>query len=112
MIRGETVEVWVYTDQGRDALNNPVRAWRVEAVVPNVIVAPSSTSDLAGTIRPDGVEVVLVLHFPKTYSAPLRGRRVKVRGVFYEVIGDPIAYQQDMTPGEWDRPVNVTTTRG
>lgn len=112
MICGETVEVWAYVDAGRDALNNPVRSWQVEAVVGNVLVAPADTSDVVSSVRPDGTEVVLQLHFPKGYSASLRGRRVKVRGVFYQVVGNPVAYMEDMTPGPWCMPVQAATVEG
>ena len=66
MIRGETVEVWAYIDAGRDALNNPVRSWQVEATVGNILVAPSSTTDVTGSTRPDADASNIILHFPKT----------------------------------------------
>lgn len=112
MIRGETVEVWAYIDAGRDALNNPVRSWQVEATVRNVLVAPADTSDVVSSVQPDGTKVVLQLHFPKTYQASLRGRRVKVRGVEYAIEGDPIAYTSTNTPGMWNRPATATRVEG
>lgn len=112
MIHGETVEVWAMSETGRDSLNNPVVSWALEATVSNVLVAPASTVDVVGSIRRDGDEVILVLHFPKSYQAPLRGRRVRVRGVDYQVVGDPVSYQPDLTPGAWNRPVNVGLIEG
>lgn len=112
MIRGETVEVWAYIDAGRDALNNPVRSWQVEATVGNVLVAPSSTTDVTGSTRPDADASNIILHFPKTYQASLRGRRVKVRGVEYVIEGDPIAYTSANTPGMWNRPATATRVEG
>lgn len=111
MIVGEPVEVLAHVETGRDALNNPVRKWQTEAVV-NVLVAPADTSDVVSSVRPDGTEVVLQLHFPKGYSSSLRGRRVKVRGVEYAIEGDPIAYTSANTPGMWNRPATATRVEG
>lgn len=112
MITGETVTVLVYQVTGRDSLNNEVRSWHEEAVVDGVLVAPSSTTDLAGSVRPDGDSLTIALHFPRTYTVSLRGRRVQVRGRVYAVQGDPVAYTAASTPTAWDRPVTATLVEG
>ena len=112
MIRGETVEVWAYLDAGRDALNNPVRSWQVEATVRNVLVAPADTSDVVSSVQPDGTKVVLQLHFPKSFIGSLRNKRVRVRGEEFSVVGDPKPYTLANTPGMWSMPVRVQTVEG
>lgn len=112
MIVGETVTVRAYESSGEDDFGAEIREWGDEATVPNVLIAPSSTADLTGSTRPDGVSVDLTLHFPRTYTAPLRGRRVMVRGVLYDVVGDPVPYTDANTPTAWDRPVDCTEVDG
>lgn len=112
LITGQTVTVQSQATTGVDELNNPVTAWQDEATVHDVLVAPASTDDLTGSIRPQGDEVVLVAHFPRTYTASLRGRRVVVDGTTYDVVGDPRPYQPANTPGRWDRPVHLKEVTG
>ncbi|QPK80816.1 hypothetical protein G7Y41_07080 [Schaalia sp. ZJ405] len=112
MIRGETITVLVCRTVGEDVFGEPVVEWVVEADVENVLVSPASTRDLDGSIRPDGDSLDVQLHFPKTYTAPLRGKRVRVGGEVYEVVGNPIAYQSQNTPTPWDRPVTARLVEG
>ncbi|WP_195393510.1 hypothetical protein [Actinomyces urogenitalis] len=111
-MRGESVTILTRSEQGRDELNAPVMTWVVEAVVDDVLVAPATTTDLTGAIRPDGTRADLTLHMPKTYTGPLRGRRVRVRGGLFEVVGDPQHYEIANTPGRWNRPVDVKEVLG
>ena len=112
MITGETVEVVSRQKVGTDALNSPVFEWVSEGEVEDVLVAPGSTSDVEGSIRPDGVEVVFSLHWPKADARSLKGKRVKVRGESFAVIGDPRPFTDANTPGRWNRPVQVSEVNG
>ncbi len=82
-----------------------------EREVVDALVQPGSTADLDAT-RPNGVEVVFTLHFPKSYTKSLQGCHVEVRNDVYEVIGDPQPYTEDNTPGTWNRPVEVKRVDG
>jgi len=112
VISGEMVTVFAYAEVGRDDMNTPIYAWAPEQTVGNVLVGPSSTDDLDGSTRPEGVEVVLALHWPKTYTGSLRGKLVEVRGTQYAVVGDPQPYTAANTPGAWNRPCYLTLTEG
>lgn len=105
MIFGETVEV-VRPVVEYDELNEPVEGEPETELVDNVLVAPGSTTDMDEK-RPQGVSVVFTLHFPKTYTKPLRGCQIKVRGTLYEVVGDPQPYTEANVPGDWSMPVEV-----
>ena len=111
MIHGQTIEVVRRDTTGKDAFNMPTYEETVETVT-NVLVAPASTVDLDGVARPDGDDINLALHFPKTYTASLRGTAVIVNGKRYEVIGDPQPYMDVNTPGAWNRPVAARLTEG
>lgn len=114
MIRGESVWVLAPLLGAEDAFGSPTKTWDdSQAVeVENVLLAPASPEDVAGSIRPEGVKVRFRLHFPKTYTQSLRGCRVKVRGQWMQVVGDPQPYQDANTPGAWNRPVDVEEVKG
>lgn len=111
-MRGERVTILHTVADGVDELGAPVRSWEVEAVVDDVLIAPATTSDLTGAIRPDGARIDLTAHMPRTYRGDLRGRRLQVRGLLYEVEGHPQSYIPANTPTRWDRPVNLTLVEG
>lgn len=110
LIKGEQVAV-IRREMARDELGEPAEGEETREVVENVVVAPGSTSDLDAS-RPDGVTVTYTLCFPKTFSGELRGCSIEVRGIEYEVVGDPQRYTPESTPGEWNLTVEVTRTDG
>ncbi|WP_460998655.1 hypothetical protein [Trueperella pyogenes] len=114
MIRGERILVEVRADVTVDDLGNRVEGFAPPIQVENVLVAPGSTTDLTGAIRPDGDKSQLTLHFPKTWNtaADLRGARVMVRGEAYLVQGSPAPYTLVNTPTEWSMPVTVERVEG
>lgn len=109
-IRTEEVTVSRRERIGADDLNADVFEWRDEDPV-RVIVVPGATADLDAS-RPEGVAVSYTLHFPKGFSGSLRGCRVKVRGEWLSVVGDPKPYTPENCPTEWCMPVEVGETLG
>ncbi len=109
---GETVEVLALVAGEPDDLGNDTKSWGLPLKVANVLVAPSSTTDLNGAIRPDGDSTTLNLYFPKSFTGVLRGARVIVRGETYEVQGDPFAYDPTITPGARNLVVSVERVEG
>lgn len=110
-MRGENVTVITATPTGVDEFNNPTHT-RTELTVTDVLVAPTTTNDLTGSTRPDGKTTTLTLHFPKTFTGRLAGALVRVRGVEYRVVGNPVAYQTANTPTRWNRPVELEEVEG
>lgn len=116
MISGEPVTVLSPVSAGEDEYGQPVREW-LEAPVDDVLVCGPSTEDIGSGLRtdsgrPDGDAVSLTLHFPKAFTAPLRGCRVALRGKTFDVLGDPIALTAANVPGRWDRAVPVRLVEG
>lgn len=109
---GYTVTVWRLDGDAVDEFGAQVGEWTQEAEVPGVLLAPASTADLAASIRPDGDSIDAVAHFPRTYTASLRSRRVRVLGRVFDVVGDPICYDPALTPTPWNRPVNLKEVLG
>lgn len=113
MIKGEQVTVYRRAKTGEDPGGNPVYE-DVAEVVENVLTAPGPRDDVANAARrPEGVMVSWSLHFPKTFTGSLAGARVSVRGQEpARVIGDPGSYMDALTPGMWNRPVELERADG
>lgn len=111
LLQGEGVTVITRTEVGRDPGNSPIWA-DVEQVVDNVLVSPGPRADVIESNRPEGVDVVYTLGFPKTLTGSLRGCRVRVRGEAFHVVGDPRPGQDNLTPGPWNRVVEVERRDG
>lgn len=109
---GEIVKVSSTAESGTDPYGAPLPAETIWNTVENVLVAPGSSKDVTGQIRPDGIEVVYELHFPKTFDESLAGRQVEVRGEVFDVIGDPKPYTLENTPTQWWMPVEVRAVSG
>ena len=99
LLAGEDVVV-LTPSRTYDEHNEPVVGWG-RSEVSNVLVAPGSTSDVEDVARPDGTRAAFTLGFPKTFSKPLRGCRVEVRGRAYAVIGDPQPNTEANCPTRW-----------
>lgn len=110
LIAGEAVTVRTPTTSYDEHMEE-VATW-VEATVGNVVVHPGATSDVLESTRPCGTRVAFTLGFPKSFTAPLRGCRVIVRGVECAVIGDPRPLAAANVPGPWNRTAEVARVDG
>ena len=95
---------------GMDAYAAPVYRL-VEEVVEGCLVEPGATADLDAS-RPEGVTAALRVHFPKSYTASLRGATVTYGGRSYPVVGDPAPYMPANSPGPWNRTVECGACDG
>lgn len=75
------------------------------APVDNVLVSPSERDalELKDITLPLGQRIYCRLDIPKSYTEPLHGRTVTVRGEELRIIDDRLAYEEWNTPGEWNR---------
>lgn len=112
MIKGSRIEIHSPIETGTDTFNIPTTKWGLEAVLGDVLAAPTSTQDVEGTIRPNGDEITMDFYIPKTYTASLRGRQIHHQGNIYEVIGDPQPYPEENTPTRWNRVVHARKIEG
>lgn len=109
LIPDEEIEV-VRESASLDDIGEPTAAAETRERV-RCIVCPGSTSDL-GAERPNGVRIAYTLHFPKDYEGDLRGCSIEVRGVRYNVVGDPQRTTDAATPGNYNMAVEVTRADG
>ena len=112
MLTGEAVVVLRREQTGTDDFNEPIYEW-TETPVEDVLTSPGPREDLPEATRPDGVQVAWTCHFPRDFTGSLRGARVKVRNDEpRNVVGDPQPYLDHLTPGRWNRPVELEGTDG
>lgn len=108
---GETVEVETTVQAGKDSFGNAIYESKF-VPVENVLVAPSSTTNVIDTTRPNGANVVYQLYFPKGFDLPLMNKKIKVRNEVFRVIGDPKPYPVENTPTPWFMEVEVEHVEG
>lgn len=108
LLHGETVQVRLLGEPTEDAGGNLIVSFADPADVDNVLVVPGARVDVHDSERPAGARIFWTCHFPKVFTADLRGAEVSVRGGdWLKVIGVPGAFSSDLTPGDWDRPVEI-----
>ena len=97
---GETIQLSTETASTFDPYGAPIKTvtW---SDVADVLVAPAKTLDINVGERPEGDEKRIELHFPKGFDESLRNRHVRVRGIEYAIVGDPIHYIGANTPTRW-----------
>lgn len=99
----------------KDRLGNPVRSFDSGTAVGGLLVSPGGTDDLEAA-RPDGAEIALTVHFPKTWTASLRDCEIELDAPYdgerWRVIGEPKPYMDANTPGDWYLPVEVARANG
>jgi len=113
-MKGRAVSVSLRDRTARDAFGNDAEAYANPVEVGNVIVQRGACEEL-GSERHEGVRVALTLHFPKTWAGRLRGAKVELSGEYagtYRVIGDPMPYQPELCPTDWNMPVEVEAVDG
>lgn len=111
MFQGETVYVEDREEVGVNEYREPIYE-AAERPVSGVLIAVGRTADMSDGSRPEGVSVAYTLYFPKTFAESLRGRRVKVYGEWFDVIGDPRPWTAPPPPTGWHMAAEVTATHG
>lgn len=112
MLAGQRVTVLTPIRAGTDPGGDPV--WQtVEEDVDDVLVQDGAQSNASDSTRPYGVAVDRVAHMPRSWPhRSLRGCRMRIDGVEYTVLGDPVAYDGGITPTRWDLTVDLHDERG
>lgn len=107
MISGMQAEVLRPGQPTVDRFGNAVPGAPATETVDGVLVEAPTVDDMEAA-RPYGMTASVVVHFPKSYAAPLAGCSVRLGGAWegdYAVVGDPMPYMDANTPGAWNRRV-------
>lgn len=106
MLSGIEVTLYERTKTGEDAFNHPVYAEN-ETVVSNVIVAPTSSTDVIETAQLYGKHAIYQLFIPKGDEHSWEDSKVSftIGGIAFEgrVFGYVDAHIEDMVPLEWNK---------
>lgn len=108
------------TETGPDAYGNVQLSYSDENTVTcEGCYAPRDPADDIEDGRPYGETVKLRLYLPKTFSSDIRNAKVKLQSGDalidadeYIVIGDPVSYMRDATPGDMSWYVEVADYAG
>ena len=117
MISGATVTVITPGEPTVDRLGNRVPGAPTSVDVADVLIDAPTTDDMEAA-RAEGVTLAYTLHFPKGFTASLRGCTVMLPepwdndGRGYRVKGDPRPYMDANTPTRWNRQVEVEAAHG
>lgn len=101
LIHGITVLLHQKTETDRDELNQPVYTDAV-IEVDNVLVAPSTETEVNETVNLTGRKAVYTLGIPKGDTHEWTDTIVEFFGQKFRTIGMPIGGIEDMIPLDWN----------
>lgn len=106
-IRGITVQLYTRTQAGTDAFNRPVYTETIENIE-NVIVAPTSDTEVVQTLDLTGKRAIYTLSIPKGDTHEWEGCKVGFFGKEWQVINFTAGGIEDMIPLDWNAKVQVS----
>lgn len=105
-IHGITVTLYEQTLTGTDAFNRPVYS-ETPVQVDNVLVSPTSSSEVLDTLNLTGKKAVYTLAIPKGDSHDWKDKKVEFFGETWHTFGEPLMGIEDMIPLDWNMKVQV-----
>lgn len=105
-IRGVSVSLTVKTPDGVDALGC-ARYTETSVQVDNVLIAPVSAQEATETQNLTGRRAVYELHIPKGDAHVWEDTTVSFWGDVWRTIGPVKEYHEHLTPGPWNRSIQV-----
>ena len=106
-IKGITVQLYDKVQSGTDAFNRPVYTESV-VNVDNVLVAPSTDTEVVDTLDLTGKRAIYTLAIPKGDTHEWEGRRVAFFGRDWEVINFSAGGIESLIPLDWNAKVQVS----
>lgn len=105
-MRGITVTLYERTQTGTDAFNAPIYS-ETPVLVDNVLVAPTSASEVLDNVNLYGKKAVYTLAIPKGDTHEWENARVDFFGQSWRVFGFPTEGIEDLIPLSWNKKVTV-----
>ena len=105
-MRGITVTLYERTQNGTDAFNAPIYS-ETPVLVDNVLVAPTSASEVLDNVNLYGKKAVYTLAIPKGDTHEWENARVDFFGQSWRVFGFPTEGIDDLIPLSWNKKVTV-----
>lgn len=105
-IKGITVTLYEQTQAGTDAFNDPIYT-ETAINVDNVLVYPSTQTEILETVNLYGRKAVYTLGIPKGDTHNWENRRIDFFGQSWRSFGIPSQGIEDMIPLDWNMKVTV-----
>ena len=106
-LKGQTVLLHEKTIQaGFDPFNKPVFETR-EVEVDNVLITPTSDTDIVNEIQMYGKASVYTLSLPKGDTHNWEDSVIEFWGKKWKSFGTVVKYQEELVPGQWNGKVKV-----
>lgn len=105
---GRTVILYDKEEIGRDNMNQPIYK-EIPIEVENVLIAPTSATEVLDTINLTGKKAVYTLGIPKGDTHTWEDRRVNFFNQDWHVISFPTEGLEHLIPLSWNKKVQVET---
>ncbi len=105
-LKGIPVTLLERVQTGVDGFNRPIYT-ETPVTVENVLVAPLSDEEILDTLNLTGRRAKYQLGIPKTDTHVWEGKKIKMFGETWRVIGKPTQGIDDLIPLEWNKKVKV-----
>lgn len=111
LIHGITINLYTKTQTGTDAFNRPTYT---ETAIPvdNVIIEPMSDTEILDALNLTGRKATYRLCLPKGDQHDWIDKTVEFFGHRWHTIGEPLEWQEDMVPLQWNKKVRVERIDG
>lgn len=106
LIKGQTVKLHINTEIGTDPFGAPT--YEEEIVdVENVLISPTSDTDIVNEIQMYGKASVYTLSIPKGDDHKWADNTVEFFGEKWRTFGNVTMYQEELVPLAWNGKVKV-----
>lgn len=106
MLKGITVTLYEKTENGRDSTNRTIYR-ETPTEVSNVLVAPSTETEVLDSLNLTGRKAIYTLGIPKGDQHDWENVRVDFFGRKWKTIGMPVEGIEAMIPLDWNKKVRV-----
>ena len=108
MIKGTNIKLYRKIKIGEDELGAPIYNEESEYdVIENVLIAPTSASEILDEFNLHGKKAVYTLGIPKNDKNDWKDRKVEFFGEVWRTFGEPLEGMEEIIPLDWNKKVTV-----
>lgn len=111
MIKGTTIVLYESNPCGMDPFGRPINQ-KEQVEVENVLIAPTSETEILDTLNLTGRRAVYTLAIPKGDTHDWVDKDVEFWGQRFHTIGSPIQGMDELIPLDWNIKVRVEQING
>lgn len=107
MIKGMSIKLYNKDKVGEDKLGAPIYDESEFVVIDNVLITPTSASEILDGFNLHGKKAVYTLGIPKGDTNDWIDRKVEFFGKVWRTFGDPLEGMGELIPLDWNKKVTV-----